>query len=1196
MTQIKTAFIEDLAITEDKLAATAVTNGKLSAAAVNAAKVDLTDGFSWTGLHSFTTRPTFGGSGLATQDEVTAATQGLDVKESCRAATTGPVGGTWNATGGAGSAGQWTGAPGTVDGVTLVAGDRVLVLNESSNKERHGIFVVTATTTTWDRASDANTSDKVTTGMYTFVSEGTTNGNTAFIVTTNDPITLNTTPFDFTVFSNTGGITAGDGLTGTTTFAVQPDSTTGAGTLPPSVGANGVGVPYNTTRLQNNAGDLDIADGGIGLTQIADDGVDENKIVSTAFGSAMTGGSGTQINVADNGITSAKINNGAVDENKIVSTTFDGTTISGGSGSTVGIAAGGVDTTQLANDAVDATKIADGAVGSAAIATGAVDTTELADDAVDASKLADGAVSYPALADEYKAAGLALLSANFLGNGPASTFSAGLSGYAVGSTFLITGTGGTVGGTSFAIGDVGMVTSSTTAIKITDLTEQPKFIVITTDTIGGSTATEIVYEVKSDGGTGATYTVVINPASDETTNINAVVVGVDNGLSEADEKLLEIGRTLTFDPSTDNWRTIRQIYAGSNIEIDNDGTINSTSEPAIADVNVMTIEPLPAYTYNSTAGTLTANANGALPDVDNASLSVNDKLLVIEAGTGDVAFGIYEVTDLGDASNPWVLTRTTLEEGDTVNPGYNVFVKFGRAGGGRTFYVSSGGTVGTNALYFVEDTPTGEIPVQDIVWFVGTVAQFNTQTFADIPEFVAAIIKDAGTITIGATNFSASANTLVYRVGDEITGEDQIADGRYITNDTFGNAGDISAYMPSTIFVYYDDTGVDKDRWAADSDFRHLAVSGGYFQGQTLARTGDGTIGMNSRARIANGVIKVSNIERDAVTLPVTAPSGFSNSDLFIAVGQASDKNFIAYYGDSFVSFYHREMYAIRPGDVIAVESTGEFLLVTEAYGGTYDGSNGTLKFTALKPADDTVTPKAQTELSAYTVQYSFTAGTNTGTYNATNGEDGVGQIAAIADSELSSEAPTPQIGDIVLVANRTSGQNGIYKITARPSGSTSDADRIDLKLNNGAQITDTSKNEVFTAVLDTNRIAVWGTDNLEAFAVKQVVNKHTLTSGEITTGGFNLTDDGAPTPDIDTDPCFKLVPLGGVEQERGVDFEVSQISGGTNADDYFISFDSATSEPGGGTITNPSGSIKSLLTAGDKIVNCYRSRFVAIS
>jgi hypothetical protein len=61
--------------------------------------------------------------------------------------------------------------------------------------------------------------------MFTFVSEGTTNGNTGWVLTTDDAITLDTTALTFTQFSGAGTYAGGAGLTLTgTTFAV------GAGT------------------------------------------------------------------------------------------------------------------------------------------------------------------------------------------------------------------------------------------------------------------------------------------------------------------------------------------------------------------------------------------------------------------------------------------------------------------------------------------------------------------------------------------------------------------------------------------------------------------------------------------------------------------------------------------------------------------------------------------------------------------------------------------------------------------------------------------------------------------------------------------------------------------------------------------------------------------------------------------------------
>jgi phage-related tail fiber protein len=59
----------------------------------------------------------------------------------------------------------------TIDGVTLTAGDRVLVKNQSSATE-NGIYVVSAGS--WIRATDANTSALLVPGFVTFAIEGQT--------------------------------------------------------------------------------------------------------------------------------------------------------------------------------------------------------------------------------------------------------------------------------------------------------------------------------------------------------------------------------------------------------------------------------------------------------------------------------------------------------------------------------------------------------------------------------------------------------------------------------------------------------------------------------------------------------------------------------------------------------------------------------------------------------------------------------------------------------------------------------------------------------------------------------------------------------------------------------------------------------------------------------------------------------------
>lgn len=133
----------------------------------------------------------------ATKAYVDATKQGLDIKDSVRAATTANI--------------TLSGAQ-TIDGVSVVAGDRVLVKNQTAGQD-NGIYVASAGA--WARSTDADISAEVTAGMFTFVEEGTANGDSGWVLTTNNPITLGTTPLVFTQFSGAGQVEAGAGMTKT---------------------------------------------------------------------------------------------------------------------------------------------------------------------------------------------------------------------------------------------------------------------------------------------------------------------------------------------------------------------------------------------------------------------------------------------------------------------------------------------------------------------------------------------------------------------------------------------------------------------------------------------------------------------------------------------------------------------------------------------------------------------------------------------------------------------------------------------------------------------------------------------------------------------------------------------------------------------------------------------------------------------
>lgn len=139
---------------------------------------------------------------VATKGYVDAARSGLDVKDSCRVATTAPINIATDLNNGD-----------TIDGITLVTGDRVLVKNQSTASE-NGIYVVTATGA-GTRASDFNSGTNVTSGAFTFIEQGTTNADSGWVLTTDGTITVGTTALAFAQFSGAGQITAGDGLSKT---------------------------------------------------------------------------------------------------------------------------------------------------------------------------------------------------------------------------------------------------------------------------------------------------------------------------------------------------------------------------------------------------------------------------------------------------------------------------------------------------------------------------------------------------------------------------------------------------------------------------------------------------------------------------------------------------------------------------------------------------------------------------------------------------------------------------------------------------------------------------------------------------------------------------------------------------------------------------------------------------------------------
>jgi hypothetical protein len=131
---------------------------------------------------------------LATKQYVDSVAQGLDPKASCVAATTANI--------------TLSGTQ-TIDGVALIAGDRCLVKDQTT-QANNGIYLVASGS--WTRATDMDTWAEVP-GAFTFIEQGTLYADTGWVCTSNAGGTIGVTAITWVQFAGVGSYTAGTGLT-----------------------------------------------------------------------------------------------------------------------------------------------------------------------------------------------------------------------------------------------------------------------------------------------------------------------------------------------------------------------------------------------------------------------------------------------------------------------------------------------------------------------------------------------------------------------------------------------------------------------------------------------------------------------------------------------------------------------------------------------------------------------------------------------------------------------------------------------------------------------------------------------------------------------------------------------------------------------------------------------------------------------
>ena len=178
---------------------------------------------------------------FATKGYVDGVSQGLDIKEAVKVATTANI--------------TLSGTQ-TIDGVAVSADERVLVKSQNTATE-NGLYLCKAGS--WARTDDLAAGADAS-SVFVFVDQGTVNADNGFVCSTNKgSAVVGTNNLAFTQFSGAGQITAGDGL----------DKS--ANTLSLDLKANG-GLVIESTEVavdlaaSSITGTLAVGDGGTGAT------------------------------------------------------------------------------------------------------------------------------------------------------------------------------------------------------------------------------------------------------------------------------------------------------------------------------------------------------------------------------------------------------------------------------------------------------------------------------------------------------------------------------------------------------------------------------------------------------------------------------------------------------------------------------------------------------------------------------------------------------------------------------------------------------------------------------------------------------------------------------------------------------------------------------------------------------------------
>jgi len=199
----------------------------------------------------------------------------------------------------------------------------------------------------------------------------------------------------------------------------------------------------------------------------------------------------------------------------------------------------------------------------------------------------------------------------------------------------------------------------------------------------------------------ANYNININVVPSNISHDNLSGAGTYSH-SQIDSHIDDTNKHLTIDEKNALINTPNPISASNPLVDKNYADTLSAGINPLDPVRVATTQALPTNTYSNNV--ITASANGSINDVgiDGVTdLALNDRVLVKDE-TDAYKNGVYYISAVGDANNPWQLTRT--DDADT----WNELV--------CAYTLVEEGTVNVKIGYICNIPSNGTLGVDDINW------------------------------------------------------------------------------------------------------------------------------------------------------------------------------------------------------------------------------------------------------------------------------------------------------------------------------------------------------------------------------------------------------------------------------------------------------------------------------------------------